>query len=253
MLQVALTVALATAPIDPEVREVKIPGSLATFKMVKIPAGTLEISGKKIDVKSLWVGQTEVTWDIYDIYAYRLDLTQEENAKGVDAESRPSKPYGAPDRGFGHAGYAALGMTANSAEQFCKWLSKKTGSEFRLPTEAEWEYAARAGATSDPESFDDIAWWWGNSDDAAQPVASRKPNAWGLYDTIGNTWEWVVGMDGTPIVAGGAYNSKQKDLGFSARQQFSKKWQEADAHVPKSKWWLSDGPFIGMRIVSDDN
>ncbi len=250
----SLLAAIAFAPLGfqaPETTEVKIPNTLVSFKMVKVPAGQIKVGDKTVDVKAHWVGQTEVTWDLYDIYAFRLDLTQDENAKGVDAESRPSKPYGAPDRGFGHQGYAALGMTANSAEQFCKWLNKKTGMKFRLPTEAEWEYSARAGATSDPDNLDDIAWWWENSDDGAQPVGKKKPNAWGLYDTLGNTWEWAIGLDGVPLVCGGAYNTKKKDTTYSARRAFNPKWQEADAHVPKSKWWLSDGPFIGMRVISD--
>lgn len=241
---------IATAQ-SPEVKEVKIPNTLASFRLVKVPAGTIKIGDKTIDVKSHWVGQTEVTWDVYDIFAYRLDLTQEENAKGVDAEARPSKPYGAPDRGFGHKGYAALGMTANSANHFCAWLSKKTGMKFRMPTEAEWEYAARAGVAGDPTNHDEIAWYWDNSDDGAHPVGTKKPNPWGLYDTLGNTWEWAIGLDGVPLVCGGAYNAKAKDISPSSRRPFSPKWQEADAHVPKSKWWLSDGPHIGMRVVAD--
>lgn len=234
-----------------EAIDVKIPDSLASLRLVKIPAGTVTISGKTVDVKALWVGQTEVTWDVFDIYAFRLDLTQEQNAKGVDAEARPSKPYGAPDRGFGHQGYAALGMTANSAQRFCEWLSKKTGKTFRLPTEAEWEYAARAGEADAPTNLDEVAWYWDNADDVTHPVGKKKPNAWGLYDTLGNTWEWANGLDGTAIVCGGAYNSKAKDVAFSSRKAYSPKWQEADAHVPKSKWWLSDGPFIGMRVVCE--
>ena len=110
----ALAITMTAASVQaPETIEVKIPGTLANFKLVKVPPGQIKIGDKTVDVKSLWVGQTEVTWDVYDVYAFRLDLTQDENAKGVDAASRPSKPYGAPDRGFGHKGYAALGMTAN--------------------------------------------------------------------------------------------------------------------------------------------
>jgi len=246
-----LAAAILATGQSQEAIDVKIPDSLATLRLIKIPAGAVKVGDKTVEVKSLWVGQTEVTWDVFDIYAFRLDLTQEQNAKGVDAEARPSKPYGAPDRGFGHQGYAALGMTANSAQKFCEWLSKKTGKAFRLPTEAEWEYAARAGASDAPSNLDEVAWYWDNADDVTHPVGKKKPNAWGLFDTLGNAWEWAIGLDGTAIVCGGAYNAKAKDVTFTSRKAYSPKWQEADAHVPKSKWWLSDGPFIGMRVVCE--
>jgi formylglycine-generating enzyme required for sulfatase activity len=229
------------------ITKVEIPGTLVSFEMVKIPAGKLG----DVSIGDIWVARHEVTWDVFDFYAFRLDLTAEENAKGIDAESRPSRPYGAPDRGFGHKGYAALGMTSHSAERFCEWLSKKTGRKFRLPTEAEWEYAARAGATALPEKLDDFAWYWNNADDKAQPVGKKKPNAWGLFDMLGNVWEWAIGRDGKAVVCGGSYASKAADVTFNARKPFDPKWQEADAHVPKSRWWLSDGPFIGMRVVCD--
>lgn len=227
--------------------KVEIPGTVISFEMVRIPAGKLGDAS----IGSIWVARHEVTWDVFDIYAFRLDLSAQQNADGVDAESRPSRPYGAPDRGFGHKGYAALGMTSNSAETFCEWLSKKTGRKFRLPTEAEWEYAARAGAASVPEKLGDVAWYWDNADDKAHPVGKKEPNAWGLYDMLGNVWEWTVGREGKPVVRGGSYMSKASEVTFDARKPFDPKWQEADAHVPKSKWWLSDGPFIGMRVVCD--
>jgi len=231
--------------------KVEIPGTVVSLDMVRIPAGKIEMGGKEMPVESIWVGRHEVTWDVFDIYAFRLDLTTQQNADGVDAESRPSRPYGAPDRGFGHKGYAALGMTSNSAEKFCEWLSKKTGRKFRLPTEAEWEYAARAGDREIPSKLDDYAWYWNNADDKAHPVGKKKPNEWGLYDMLGNVWEWTIGRDGKAVVCGGSYLSKAAEVGFETRKPFDPKCEEDDAHVPKSKWWLSDGPFIGMRVVCD--
>lgn len=219
--------------------------------MIKLPEGKITVNGRERVVKPVWIGETEVTWDVYDIYAFRLDQTQDEQAKGVDSESRPSRPYGAPDRGFGHAGFAALGMTGHGAKQFCQWLSKKTGKKFRLATEVEWEYAARAGTSDLPNPLGDYAWFWDNSDDVAHPVGKKKPNAWGFHDMLGNTWEWTVATDAKLVVAGGSYNSKVGDVNFTVRKPYDTKWQEADAHVPKSRWWLSDGPFIGMRVACD--
>lgn len=242
---------LGQSPAPLDTLEVKIPGHLPSFKMIKVPEGKITVNGRERTVKPVWIAETELTWDMYDLYAFRLDLTQEQQAKGVDSETRPSRPYGAPDHGFGHNGYAALGMTDNAARQFCEWLSKKTGKKFRLLTEVEWEYAARAGATSEPTPLEHHAWFWDNAEDVAHPVGKKKPNAWGFHDMLGNVWEWTIGTDAQPVVAGCAYNSKKPDVKFGSRRKFDPKWQEADAHVPKSRWWLSDGPFIGMRVACE--
>jgi formylglycine-generating enzyme required for sulfatase activity len=79
-------------------------------------------------------------------------------------------------------------VSYDDAETFCQKLSKATGKQYRLPTEAEWEYACRAGTTSD--YYGDYAWYKGNSQQTTHPVGQKKPNAWGLYDMRGNVWEW---------------------------------------------------------------
>lgn len=227
--------------------EQKIEGHLPTFKMVQIGGGQIVREGKLVEVKPFWIGETEVTWDVFDIFAWRLDLTEEEKGAGVDAKSRPSRPYGAPDRGFGHAGFAALGMTSDCAKVFCEWLSKKTGKKYRLPTEAEWLIAAQ----QNPENREESAWFWDNSESQTQKVATKKPNGNGLYDMFGNTSEWVIDPTGEAVAVGGNYLTKRNDLGVTAKMRFDPKWQERDAQLPKSKWWLSDGPFIGMRLVCE--
>lgn len=235
----------------PETFEQKIPGHLATFKMVKLPGGTIEIDGKKVEVKPFAIGETEITWDVFDIYCYRLDLSTEESAQATELESRPSKPYGAPDRGYGHDNFPALSMTSHSAQEFCKWLSEKTGKKYRLPTGAEWEYAARAGLTTKSYSpIDDFAWHWDNIEQTSK-VAAKKPNAWGLYDMLGNVMEWTIEPDGKAVARGGSFYEEPDKLTFDYKEMYKPAWQAADAHTPKSQWWLSDADFIGLRVVCE--
>lgn len=211
--------------------------------MVGIPASR--------DVESFFMGETEVTWDLFDIWAFRLDQTQEQIDKGIDAESRPSRPYGAPDWGFGHAGYPAIGMTPHAAKSFCKWLSAKTSRKYRLPTEAEWEVAARGGAGSLPEPLREYAWLWDNATDKTHPVRKKKPNAFGLFDTLGNVAEWCILIDGTPALCGGSYGDKKPTVDFETRVKQQPKWNQRDPQMPKSKWWLCDAPFVGFRLVCE--
>jgi formylglycine-generating enzyme required for sulfatase activity len=240
-----------------------LPNHLVKFEMLPIPEGSIDMPDPKnpgktatVKLKRFWMGKTEVLWDLYDIYAFRLDQTDEEKAKNVDAESRPSKPYGAPDRGFGHNGYPALSMHQNAAEHFCKWLSAKSGKKYRLPTEAEWEYAARAGGSAkklEGSDLEAIAWFWDNADDKTHPAGQLKPNAWGLVDMLGNVSEWVVMPEGSkPAVAGGSWRDKAEKVHPGFRDFYTPDWQAQDAHTPKSKWWLSDGPHIGMRLVREE-
>jgi formylglycine-generating enzyme required for sulfatase activity len=225
----------------------KIPGSLVTFEMLPVPAPP--------GGKPFYLAKTETTWDAYDIFAYRLDLTEAQKAADVDAASRPSKPYGAPDRGFGHQGYAAVGVAFHAAGEYCNWLSKKTGKKYRLPTEAEWEWACRAGGSDAPLSPDDLkkaAWYFDTTEDKTQAVGTKAANAWGLHDMLGNVWEWcTTGPNEPGVVRGGSYQEKAKDLSPKTRSEYNPDWQLSDAQNPKSRWWLSDGPQVGFRVVCE--
>ena len=226
----------------------KIPGSLVTFDMVPVPAPP--------GGRPFYIAKTETTWDAYDIFAFRLDLTQEQGAN-VDATSRPSKPYGAPDRGFGHKGYPAGSIPHQAAEAYCAWLSQKTGKKYRLPTEAEWEWVATAGkpAAAAPlakADLDKAAWYWDTTEEKTMAVGTKTPNAWGVHDMLGNVAEWVtVGQGKPPVVKGGSFLDKAKDLYPKARLPYQPAWQESDAQNPKSKWWYADGPQVGFRVVCE--
>src|SRR3954447_22830885 len=111
------------------------------FDMVKIPAGKFNFSPdgktppKETEIKSFWIGKTECLWDHYDVYESRMDLTEDEKIKlkesGVDAKTCPSKPYNAPDRGYGHANYPVISVSYKSAASYCIWLSEKTNKKYR--------------------------------------------------------------------------------------------------------------------------
>lgn len=263
------------AALDLQPFRESIAGTVVTFDMVPVPAGSIEVVDPADPAKTInvavgpfWAAITETTWDLYDIFVYKLDQPIEGEAaggEGGDAVTRPSKPYIPPDRGFGHAGYPAISMTHHGATEFCRWLSAKTGRTYRLPTEAEWQYLARAGAIG-PEgspagpspsfafgdevaSLGDHAWFDDNAGFKTQPVAQKRPNAWGLFDVHGNAAEWCDGLDGQPVVRGGSFRDQAPALALTHRVKQAKSWNASDPQLPKSKWWLADCNFVGFRVI----
>jgi formylglycine-generating enzyme required for sulfatase activity len=226
-----------------------IPGTVLGFEMIPVPAGTAEVQGNKVAVGAFLIGRTEVTWDLYDAFALGAGPAQRGAA---DATARPSQPYGAPDYGWGHAGYPVISVTRDAAEAFCAWLSTRTGRTYRLPTEAEWVHVAAlaAPAETSPQAREAITWHRGNASGTTHPVGTRKPDAHGLSDLFGNAAEWVATGDGSRVTRGGSFRDSLEGTGPSARAVQDPSWNERDPQLPKSSWWLSDGPFVGFRMVS---
>jgi len=131
-----------------------------------------------------------LTWDVFELFFKQnqelfVKLDNEKVIK-IDAISRPSPPYEDPSYGMGKEGYPAISMSTYSTLVFCKWLSTVTGRFYRLPTEAEWEYAARAGSQTSysfGDSLDELdkyAVHYKNSNSKSAKVGTKLPNAWGL-------------------------------------------------------------------------
>ncbi len=177
----------------------------------------------EVEVEPFWMGKLEVTWDEFNVFRQqysklldrRLDKETAPAKAWVDAVSVPTPLWEQDSRpilmGMGEKdGYPVADISRFAAQQFTKWLSQKTGKFYRLPTEAEWEYAARAGTSTryffgdDADKLDDYAWTFDNSEyedlDKGYPgmgagyrkVGLKKANPWGFHDIYGNVSEWVI-------------------------------------------------------------
>ena len=155
----------------------------------------------KVEISPFWMGKYEVTWEMFDQFSIMAIPLDSKLKSGDDVQvSRPTVPYTRMDFGMGKGAFPAKNMTQHAASKFCQWISAKTGHFYRLPTEAEWEYACRAGTTgkfSCPEdkifeyavcepNFDNPVWL------AMRKSEPRKPNPWGLHDMHGNVMEWCL-------------------------------------------------------------
>ena len=237
---------------SPAYRET-LAGTTVSFEMVPVAGGVVTLAGVRQTVAPFHIGRTEVTWDVYDVFALGLDKSAA-STTGADAIARPSNPYGAPDYGWGHAGFPAISVTRAAAEAFTKWLSQKTGRVYRLPTEAEWVHAATlaAGAAGGVRGAqrDAIAWHRDNASGRTHPVAAKNADRLGLFDLFGNAAEWVATSDGALVTRGGSFRDAADSIGVSSRAVQDETWNERDPQLPKSRWWLSDGPFVGFRLVT---
>jgi formylglycine-generating enzyme required for sulfatase activity len=274
-----------------------------TIDLVPIPGGKFvmgspasekhrgEDEGPQVEVEidPFWMGKYEITWDAYEIWMFDLDIQRrklagvEPNARDIASDefqiSQPTEPYTDMSFGMGKRGYPAICMTQLAAKTFCDWLSTKTGRYYRLPTEAEWEYACRAGTTTaysfgdDPADLEEYGWFFDNSGEKYQKVGRKKPNPWGLYDMHGNVAEWTLdqhsadfyaklkelGVAKNPLnnpkteypisVRGGSWNDDPEQLRSAARLPSHPDWKRQDPQIPKSIWYFTDAQFVGFRIV----
>lgn len=225
-----------------------IPGTTVTLEFVPLALPDGE------GTRTLWFARTETTWDAFDVLVFRLD--EEAGVPGspeVDALARPSKPFVLADRGYGHAGYPAISISHRAAATFAAWLSARTGGRYRLPTEAEFDAACALDAppSETKDALDAVAWTRENATRKTHAVDSKARGRAGLADLLGNVAEWCDAADGPPVLKGGAFTDKRGALGCAARVPDDPSLNQTDPQIPKSPWWLADGPFAGFRLVAE--
>lgn len=245
LVSISLTAVCVVVASCASLEDVNPRHSAAAAVLVEVPGTvlTLQMMPVSHEGEEFWISSTEITWDLYDLFVYGDDF---QPAGDADAVTRPTQPYIAMDRGFGRNGYPAMSMSFQGAQQFCLWLSQRTGKSYRLPKVAEWRAAC---LMNDGFQLDEHAWHAGNADRSTHPVATKQPNALGLHDMLGNVAEWCVDEHGNGVVMGGSFRDEPHLVTCSRRQTPSPAWNASDPQFPPSEWWLADAPFVGFRVV----
>lgn len=271
----------------------RIEGSDENIPMAPVSGGTFMMGSNSgqigegpahnVGVSDFWMGTYEITWDQYLLFSEQRNNRENtdrgtEVSLGVDGIASATTPYVDMSHGMGKKGYPVINVTQYAALTFCKWLSAKTGRFYRLPTEAEWEYACRAGSDgdyyfgNDTTQLGNYGWYKGNSSKHYHQVGQKTPNAFGLYDLHGNVAEWTMDQynPGTyaeregrstedpwvkpqklypRTVRGGSWMDDPEKLRSSARTGSDPRWKRIDPQIPKSRWWFTNAPHVGFRIV----
>ena len=282
-----------------------ITGTDVKFEMVPIPGGEFVMGSPAEEAKRsddegpqhpvkiapFWMGKYEVTWDEYDQFAFSLDLkkkkrdgvdlaSQPAGEQKADAVTRPTPPYADETFGFGRKGQPVICITHHAAMEYCRWLSAKTGKIYRLPTEAEWEYACRAGtktrrtsSATTPRRSATMPGTWRTRRSPSRS-ARRSPTP-GASTTSTATWRngaWTITSADqykqfpvdkpTPgpvvlpdakeypyVARGGSWDDDADRLRSAARKSSNPEWSVQDPQRPQSIWWHTDATFVGFRVV----
>jgi formylglycine-generating enzyme required for sulfatase activity len=294
----------SSAEAQPDAAKIKpyaerIAGTDVTFEMIPVQGGTFVMGSPdnepnraknegpqhEVRIRPFWIGKTEVTWDEYDQFAFGAQIEKKQAAteqpdKSADALTRPTPPYADESFGYGKGRQPVISITHHAAMEYCRWLSAKTGKTYRLPTEAEWEYACHAGSKTaysfggDKAKLGEYAWYVENSEGRPHPVAMKKPNAWGLFDMHGNVAEWCLDhydadfytrfKSSVPalspvllptekryphVVRGGSWDDEAPRLRSAARRASEQQWSMRDPQEPQSIWWHTEAIYVGFRVI----
>ena len=269
----------------------EIPGSSLSISMVPIKGGEFKMGSSKnekgrnedegpihpVMVDDFWMSNLEISWNQFELFLTRR-IDHAGSPKGsieldIDGVSGATMPY----MNLNKSGYPAVNITQYAASQFCKWLTAKTGHYYRLPTEAEWEHACRAGHQrvysfgNQSHDLHKYGWYKKNSGGKLKKSKLKISNGNGLYDMHGNAAEWVLDSydpkgyidrqsgANNPlkkkkaiyprVVRGGSFKDEADQLRSASRGFSKKRWKERDPQIPKSLWWQTDATHVGFRII----
>ena len=277
----------------------KIPGTNVSFDMVAIPGGRFKMGSpeneplrkkdegplRKVTLSKFWMGKTEVTWDEYMAF-FRATGSQGRTEgqvvlkKNVDAISGATPPWGAPDQGWGKGSRPAITMSWHAANVYCQWLSKVTGKKYRLPTEAEWEYACRAGTETpyffagNPKDFTSVGLlkkifgpdtagiasrivYKVNSNSQTKEPQSVKENPFGLKNMLGNVAEFCLDFyspdtyksdSSAAVNPRGPVRGQEHVIRGGSFKSDARDVRSASRDFTKSKAWLVTDPQMPKSI-----
>ncbi len=285
-----------------------IPGTTISFAMKAIPGGSFKMGSpeneqlrkpdegpqKTVNLSPYFMAEVEVTWDTYLAFysataaeGRSTDTEGSRTEADVDAISGPTPPYGQPDQNWGLGDRPAITMSYHSAETFCKWLSQVTGKTYRLPTEAEWEFAARGGTETpfffegNPKDFGEkgfLGKLFGNENneidnfivfEANSQLRTAEPdrveaNPFGLKNMLGNAEEYCLDwyaedayekmQEGATNPKGPASGEEHVIRGGSFKSTIGEV-RSASRDFTKSKAWMKTDPQMPKSIwwLSDCN
>lgn len=272
-----------------------IPNTSVSFNMIAIKGGTFLMGSpeseplrnadegpvREVTLSPFFMGEAEVSWDeFWTFYGNtmsegRVDIHQimASNAANVDAISGPTPPFGIPEQGWGGGSRPAITMTHYAAEVYCQWLSRVTGKKYRLPTEAEWEYAYRAGTESpyffegnpkrystgglrnrilgvDTTVINSYVVYAQNSGSRTQEPTFVRPNPWGLKNMGGNVMEYCFDWYAPDAYSqtslnvsnptGPSSGSERVVRGGYFGSEAGQVRSAARAHTLSEEWWRTD-------------
>ncbi|PQO26985.1 formylglycine-generating enzyme family protein [Blastopirellula marina] len=288
--------------------EIAVPNSTVKLRMIPIPGGTVKLGSPEseaghtaaeapevtVTIDPFWMAETETTWGQYYPFMAMYDIFKKFDREGIRGVTDTNRvhavtiPTPLHEPGFTYKygenpQLPAVTMTNYAARQYTKWLRGVTGQQIRLPSEAEWEYAAAGGATTayhfgnEPEKLAEYGWFVDNSEERPHFVKEKKPNSFGLYDMHGNVWEWVLDQydeEGyqrlagktvsseqsvnwpteveSMMLKGGGWDDKAIDCRLASKMESSEEdWKGEDPNNPLSPWWYTDliSTGVGFRIV----
>ena len=270
--------------------KIKIPGTDVQLKMIPIKEGNFNMGSTysavnstederpihHVELDRYWMAEHETTWELYNLFLDQsVDSLKRQGTKNpmviidINQIPRPETDQDSIDLA-NTDDYPAANISQAEASAFCEWLTAMTGHYYRLPTEAEWEYACRAHRESEyhfdkTENIEVYSWNLLNSDDTPHAVKGKKSNRWKLYDMNGNVAEWtldnyntsgydshtiknpvVIENDKSPAaIRGGSWEKHPSLLRCGARDSLEPKWEEYD----DAQEWKTRSETVGFRVV----